>query len=225
MKTLTYALIALIVGAVSSSAYAKKSKREGFNFGVNLRLVDSDRPTLAKDDDGTARRSTSEVRSVKPYFGYAFDGVFHLGLKMIFEDEKSQENLVLVPNVSRVETQKTSSLNGGGAVARLLFGNVMFFEVGAGYYERLTKLDVEVTTDSDNGNFSGSREAHKTRAAGLGYHAGAGLEIPITAGFFFSSDYTAYFYKLKAYKNNTDINRGDEPEAAQELSFGLSYYF
>jgi hypothetical protein len=226
MKTLCYAIAALLVGTtLSTNAYAKRSRRDGFNFGVNLRVLDTDRPTLAKDDDGTTRRATSEERSVKPHFGYSFDGVFHLGLKMIFEEEQGVENLVLVPNESRVESMRTSTLGGGGPVARLLFGNVMFLEVGAGYYERMTKLDVEVTTDDGDGNFSGKREQHKTRAAGLGYHAGAGVEIPISDGFFFSSDYTAYFYKLRAYKNNTDLNRGQEDEKTQEVSFGLSYYF
>jgi hypothetical protein len=187
-------------------------------------MIESNQPSLVTGDDGIDKRGTMTGQSVKPYFGYVFGDVFHLGLKTVFESEQRHENISVVPNKTHVESEKDSYLRGGGLMTRFLFGHVMYFEAGVGYYERKTELVQEYINSNGSGEFTGSKETYKARAIGVGYNAAAGVEIPITAGFFFNADYSVYFYQLKAYRNQSKISRDKEPETIREVNFGLSHY-
>ena len=112
MKTVIVILSILL----STSAFAKRSKRTGVNFGTSVRAL----ATETKHNDQISEYSS---RLIKPHLGYSIGGVFNLGLTGVFErtrylDKDNQEEITLT--------------NGGHLFGRLLFGRVFFFELAAG---------------------------------------------------------------------------------------------
>lgn len=218
-------VLVLVAGILASPAYARRGERDGFNFGSTLRMVTADEPSIATNAGGNSKRAASEVHTVRPQLGYVFNGIFHLGMDMTFESESRQESLNGLSEDQKINSEKTSDLTGAGLVSRFLFGRVMYLEAGVGYYERKATVFNEYTTDLGNGAFTGQKEQFKTRAVGMGYHLGGGVEFPIAYGFHFTSNYLVHNYALKPYRMDASIKRDSEQETRRELNFGLNYYY
>lgn len=219
-------LILLMMGVLlPQAAYGKRSKRKGFNFGSTLRLVNTDQPGLVAGQDGDNLRNHSSTRTIRPSLGYAIADVFNLGVEFTLSNEESERTVRGSTAGTSIFSNRMSDLNGAAFISRFLFGRVMYFQAGVGYYERNTRILTEYITESGSGSYSGTREHMKVRSGGAGYHLGAGIEIPIAYGFFFTTDYSARIYDLKAFKSVGNVGEVDGHEESREVSFGVSHYY
>lgn len=225
MKSLWHIVAMISFVAFSTEAFAKKAKRDGFNFGTTLRLMETDQPSIATNAGGNSKRSVSDVQSVRPHLGYVFGGLFHLGVDAVIESEEREEALNGLNANEKIESSRSSSLNGAGLVARFLFGQVMYFQTGIGYYDRKDEVVNKYATDLGSGQFSGRKEELTSRAVGAGYHLGGGIELPVAAGFYVSANYLVQTFELKPYKESSSIKRDSDRESRQELSFGIVHYY
>ena len=222
MKALVISLSVVLMCA-SSIAYAKGGKRDGFNFGTSLRLMDMEQPGLTSDASGVSD-SYTEIQTVRPYLGYVFGEMLHLGIGATFENESRQESVKNRTALLSIDSSRESSLEGAGIDSRFLFGRIMYFEGGVGYYQRRSTVATSYVSDSGQG-FSGRKESNKMRSIGLGYHVGGGVELPIAYDFYFTTNYMVYFYNLKPYKNTLGTRSDAEHERQKEVSFGFSHYY
>lgn len=226
MKFLWSAIALLSIVFGSTDAFAKKgSRRDGFTFGSTFRLIESNEPSIATNAGGKSKRALTESQTVRPHVGYVFGNFFHLGIDATFESEKREEALNGQRSNEKIEVKEDTSMRGAGLVTRLLFGEIMYFEAGLGYYERRTVVENRYVTDLGNDQFSGTKEDFKTRSAGMGYHLGGGIEFPMAYGFFFTGDYLVHYYQLRPYRTDTKVQRDSEAESRREFNFGISYYY
>lgn len=218
LSTLICALVPLLQ---ATEASARRSDREGFNFGTTVRLMDADDRSEAGAQTTNTTRTQSSGQAFSPYLGYSF-GEINIGLVGNVEnsnqtiDERSTTNQQVI---RRSETNtKALSLFG-----RFNFGKVMFLEAGFGLYNQTNDVHTEYKIAGDGGSFSGKSENYKLEGTGPGYHVGGGLELPIDNGFFFTGSYLVRSFSLR---DQTKSEFGDKIGSQQkrELSFGLSYY-
>lgn len=216
----TAAVLALLMQA--SVAEARRSDREGLNFGTSVRLMDADNRSNATTSNDPSTRTQSTGQAFSPYVGYSF-GEINLGLAGMIENrhDVSNENTASTnQQVTRDAQTTTKSLS---LFARFNFGKVMFMEVGGGAYNQVTDVHNEYKLVGDAGSFTGKSEDYKVAGMGPGYHFGGGLELPINNGFFFSAAYMVRAYSLR----DTSKSEYGSPIGSQqkrELSFGIAYY-
>lgn len=206
---------------LSSEALARRSDREGLNFGTNVRLMDADDRMNSSENSENVTRTQSVGQAFSPYLGYSF-GELNFGLVGNIEnrketiDEKSSSNQQIV----RSSETMTKALSLFG---RFNFGKVMFLEAGFGAYTQTTDVHTEYKLSNGDGSFTGKAEEYKMQGIGPGYHLGGGLELPIDNGFYFSASYLVRSYSLR---DQTKSEFGDKMGSQQkrELSFGIAYY-
>ncbi len=207
----------LVLSLFSSQAFARRGdQRGGFNFGTTLRVIDD---TQEYDTEGSSSTRTTSTYSVTPHVGYAFWGLFNLGINSTIESSSIFEQTKYVGSDTR-QVDTRSSLSGGGLFGRLLFGKVMYMEATIGAYRG--NSSVTTTTLSGNSEFSGTSETDHTTGIGYGYGFGLGLEIPIDNGFYFTGAYTTRSLFLKDYQDTTVDSRQNNLKS--EFQFGISHY-
>lgn len=209
----------------SGPAYAKKSKREGFNFGASFGLVDQKDKGLRADVDDDNSRTSSLSSTVNPYIGYVVADFMNLGLNLSFENSRVDETIRSSVESEYIQREKTSTLKSAGLFTRFLFARVMYFEFGLGAYDRKVDLVTTYTSEQGDGQFVGQRQEYKTHGVGPGYHLGYGLELPIAYGFHFTTAYNVRIYQLRSFDNRGEVGRKTGRENKREVVFGLSYYY
>ena len=207
---------------ISQSSFAK-DHREGFNFGTGLRLAGSVDTTFASDNSNKNSENSTSGQAVTPYVGYAFN-YFNLG--MSFYQEKVNQTIQETSTDGQQQIKRSSSATTQGAslFGRLLFGKVMFLELGGGYYSNKVAVENEVKT-LNGGTFQGTSNSYSLNTAGLGGHYGAGLELPVINGFYFTGSYIVRIMQLRDMSSGTELGTKKSSSEKHELDFGLAYYY
>ncbi len=222
VKTTILAILGVAMASLwPSKALARRSDREGLNFGTSFRILDNDDRGQQSSVSDQNTRTKSSGQAFSPYLGYSF-GAINLGLLMNIENKSetfTESNIDKNQLISRDAQTSGKSL---GLFSRFNFGKVMFFEAGLGMYSQSSTVQSE-TRSTDGELFAGSHSTHKSSGVGPGYHLGGGLEIPVDNGFFFSTSFMAHSYQLH---DTTRSSYGSVigSQEKRELSFGISYY-
>ncbi len=224
MKSYMKILIALVVFGLTQNAWARRDRRDGFNFGSTVKLVDTDDRRFAVGESTRDSRSQRSVQSFTPYVAYAFDGVFNLGLATTMQQSSEKITDNAKDSGDEILRSIDSSLKAGNLFVRLLFGRVMFLEVGTGLYSETIQVENEYKTLLSDGSYEGRREKFNASAMGLGYHGAIGVEIEMGNGFYFSSAFITRVYNLKESKNK-DLGAKTGYQQNRELNFGIAYYY
>ncbi len=215
--------IALALTLASSEAFARKSQREGFNFGTTVRLISNDDRSMAGEGSDKNTKTESNSQQVNPYVGYAFDSL-NLGL-MYTSETGSSESTEEAADRSTTTTRKVERMGrGGNLFARFNFGGVFFFEGGAGLYEDRMVVKTETKTAQGNGQFTGEEDSYEVKGVGPGYHVGGGLELAMGNGFYFTSAYQVRMVQLRDYKGGSDLGNKRSQTQKREALFGIAYY-
>lgn len=226
MKTGSYRLLSFLAVTLpllqGTEAYARRSDREGVNFGTSVRLMDSDNRSNAPSASDPSTRSQSTGQAFSPYAGYSF-GELNFGLAGLIEnrhDVNHESTASTNQEVTRDAQTVTKALS---LFARFNFGKVMFMEIGGGAYSETTDVHNEYRLAGDSGNFTGKSDDYKLAGIGPGYHVGGGMELAITNGFYFTGAYMVRSYSLR---DTTKSEYGSliGTQQKRELSFGISYY-
>ena len=209
---------------LSQQGYAKKSKRRGFNFGSSFSFNSGNENGFASDDSPTQAKVTESGSSVSPYLGYVMGEHLNLGMSFSFADSSRHEIEKNDQDGRIVNRDKTSSLRSMSIFSRFLFGQVMFMEAGFGVYDQRIAVVNEYTANQGGGAFTGQRDEYKLRGVGTGYHFGAGVEIPIDNGFYFTAAYNTQTYNLRVFKGAADLGPKLGINQRRVISFGLSHF-
>lgn len=223
MKRIVLLTAVILAFGFSSAAEARRAKRTGFNFGASLRVMNSDDQTFATDENSSDSHLKSTSQSVTPYLGYCISDAFDIGIAGLVENTTSERNDT---NSSGVETLRTQSIDVKGIsyFSRFMFANYFYFESGIGLYDQKVLIHQETKNGADDGSFTGNQADQEIHGIGPGYHIGAGLELPITAGFNMTAAYMVRAFDLRNFTNG-EIREKRGIEQRREVSFGLSYYY
>lgn len=224
MKPFMKILVAVVVLGIAQNAWARRDRRDGFNFGTTVKLVDTDDRRFAVGESTRDSRSKRAVQSFTPYMGYAFDGMFNLGIAATLQQSSERVTDKAKDGSDEILRSIDSSLKAGNLFVRLLFGRVMFLEAGTGLYSESIKVENEYKTLLGDGSYEGRREQFNASAMGLGYHGAIGVEIEMGNGFYFSSSFITRVYNLKESKNK-DLGSKTGYQQNRELNFGIAYYY
>ena len=222
MKTVTRILMVLLAtSTLSQAAYARRADREGLNFGSSVRIMDSDDRGQQSSLSDKNTRTKSAGQAFSPYLGYSFDAL-NLGLMLNIEnkyEEFSEKSSLTNQELSRDATTTSKAVS---MFARFNFGNIMFFQAGAGIYSQVTNIHTELRNVT-GAAFEGTTEDYKLEGMGPGYHVGVGLELPAANGFFFTGSYMVHNYQLR---NTAHSSYGSliGSQQKRELAFGIAYY-
>jgi len=209
--------------ALSTAAFAKKDKRDGFNFGTGIRLIGAnDKINPTESSENTTVTKTSG-QAFTPYVGYSF-GALNLGLAGYIESSTQEVNEKNKDGTVEIKRSTESSTKGISIFGRFLFGKVMFFEVGGGYYAQNLSMDNEYKTNTANG-FEGTSDSYSLNTSGLGTHFGGGLEIPIDDGFYFTGAYILRILQLRDMNSGSEFGTKHSVQEKRELTFGLAHYY
>jgi len=208
-------------------AEARFSERTGFNFGTSLGVSSgSDRGTSSANEDSKSALDSSST-SVQPYMGFVLGNYFNLGLALGFQNTSTSDLEQNDVEGFEVRRLREGRLRHASLIIRFLFAEVMFFEAGAGVYDRKVSITNETMTGGNNGSFNARREEYSLRGTGPGYHAGGGFEIPIDRmeGFYFTTSYMVRFFTLRENATGIhDLGKKSSQVRQQELTFGISHY-
>lgn len=215
--------VAVILSLLQGTeALARRSDREGLNFGTSVRLMDSDNRSNAPSGTDPATRIQSSGQSFSPYLGYSF-GEINLGLAGMIENRHDISNETTASTNQQVTRDSQTATKSLSIFARFNFGKVMFMEVGAGAYSQTTDAHNEYRLVGDAGTFNGKSEDYKIAGIGPGYNVGGGLELPINNGFYFTGAYMVRSYSLRdTAKSEYGSLIGTQQK--RELIFGIAYY-
>lgn len=218
-------VIFLVSVGMTQVAFAKKSRRDGFNFGTSVYLNGGSEPGITEQDGGQGQTLHRSEQRFKPHVGYVFGRTFNLGLGLDLEQETRQSQVEGIEADERLSIDETKELNGGYIFGRLLFGQIFFIQAGFGYYQREISKEASVEVMSAEGYFSGRREEWSVKAGGPGLHSAIGLEIPITVGFYVASQYEVRRLVMKKITTSGNLSNYNGDELAKQYNFGISYYF
>lgn len=224
MKSLNLSILVIsFLLAWSPEAYAKRSKRVGFNFGTSMRLIESDDRTNAGigSDRNTHKVQSSQL--IVPYLGYSF-GNLNLGLTMSSEQNSSTTLEKNDDNTAETARKMDLSSKSASLFVRFLFGDVFFFEAGAGLVNQKVNVSEENKSISANGAFEGDKDQYEVKGVGPGYHAGIGLEFHMTNGFYFTSAYHTRIIQLRDFDGKSNLGAKRSFEQKREVLFGLAHY-
>ena len=223
MKHLKLILMLIALGWAPHS-FAKKAKRQGFNFGASFGFETKPEPQLVPRTTGDNKRAQETSSFANPHVGYAFFNVLNIG---IMAHQKSTAGTTsirgITPN-SSIESEYEADLLGGGLFMRFLFGKALYLGSNIGYFQRETKIANVYTIDSNSSQFSGQRDHLTIKSSGLGFSGSAGIELPVAYGFFTTFNLTRSIYLLNPHSKSTNVGKVDGEEAQTQLSFGLSHY-
>lgn len=216
-------LIVVVLPALQATeAYARRSDREGLNFGTSVRLMDSDNRSDSPSAADPATRTQTAGQAFSPYVGYSF-GELNFGLAGMIENRHDTSSESTASTNQQVTRDLQTSTKALSLFARFNFGKVMFMEIGAGAYSQATDVHNEYKLVSDGGQFTGKSEDYKVAGMGPGYNIGGGLELPISNGFYFTGAYMVRSYNLR---DTTKSEYGSKigTQQKRELTFGMAYY-
>ncbi len=213
--------LALTLG--SSEAFARKSQREGFNFGTTVRLINNNDRSIAGEGSDKNTKVESNSQQVNPYIGYAFDSL-NLGLMYTSETGASESTEEDEDGSTTVHRQVDHMGRGASLFARFNFGSVFFYEGGAGMYEDRMAVKTETKHAQGNGQFVGEEDSYEVKGVGPGYHVGGGLELAMGNGFYFTSAYQVRMVQLRDYKGGSDLGQKRSQTQKREALFGIAYY-
>lgn len=208
--------------AAGNAAARGRNERTGFTFGTTLRMVDTSDRTNPGPDSDKKTVSTSDSSFVSPYLGYSF-GALSLGLS--YSTERKTSSITEVTSTGATAVRHTSQASRGASIfTRFLFASVFFFESGVGLFQDTLNVDTENRTPQDGSAFEGKSDSYSVKGTGPGYHAAFGLELPITAGFYFTTMYQARMVTLWDYTGGSDLGRKRSQTEKREVLFGVAYY-
>jgi hypothetical protein len=225
MKLAKYLAVASMLASLmmnTGTAYAKRDRREGFNFGTSVRIISSDDKAYGNATDGIDGGTKTQSQSYNPFVAYS-TGLLNVGLTAHIESTQSSTREHQNSTGQIVDRQSSSDLKGTSLFGRFLFGKVMFFELGMGLYKQNVNVDNQYTNVSAGGSFNGQRDTYKVESAGPGYHLGGGLELPIADGFYFTTSYLVRIYQLRDISSGT-LGEKRAYEQKRELTFGVEHY-
>jgi hypothetical protein len=217
-------VIVMMLGlGMAPDAFAKRDRREGFNFGTSVRILDTDDATKAGIGSDKDTRVKSSTQAVAPYLGYS-TGSFNFGLSL--NSENSSSSIVETSQDGLEETTRETDLTSKGAsfFSRFLFGKVFFFEAAFGIVSSKTKTMTETKTTGSNGTFAGNEEEYEVSGVGPAYHLGGGLELTMGGGFYFTSAYNVRIVQLRDYNGGSELGKKRSYEQKRELLFGIAHY-
>lgn len=220
---LAVSAMALALTLGTGEAFARKSQREGFNFGTTVRLINNDDRTQAGEGSDKNTKTESNSQQVNPYIGYAFDSL-NLGLMYTSETGGSESTETDVDDGTEVHRKVDHAGKGASLFARFNFGGVFFFEGGAGMYEDRMQVTTETKHPQGNGSFNGEEDKYQVKGVGPGYHVGGGLELAMGNGFYFTSAYQVRMVQLRDYKGGSDLGHKRSQTQKREALFGIAYY-
>lgn len=196
-------------------------RREGFNFGTTVRILDTNERTNAGLGSDKNTKVTSSSQAVNPYIGYAF-GPINLGLTYAAEQQNSKIEEASEDGLT-ISTRETSLNSKGGALfARFLFGDVFFFEAAGGIYQQ--NMTVKTETKTGDQAFIGEQDAYQVKGVGPGYHVGMGLELEMGNGFYFTSAYQVRIVQLRDHDGGSDFGAKRSHMQKREALFGIAHY-
>ena len=206
---------------------ARRGERTGFNFGTSLGVSSgSDRGQSSSNEDSRSAIDASAT-SVQPYIGFVLGNHFNLGLSLGFQNSSTSDVETNDVEGFEVRRLREGQLRQASLTMRFLFAEVMFFEAGAGVYDRRVAITNETMTGGTNGTFNARREEYSLRGTGPGYHAGGGFEIPIDRmeGFYFTTAYMVRFFTLRENASGLhELGKKTSRIRQQELTFGIAHY-
>jgi len=223
MKSSHYLITSLLFLGFAPNALAKKDQREGLNFGLGLHFSNGDDKSLAGDETTKDSHKKSAVQSVSPYLGYVFFDTINLGINGLFEQASAEETQTTKADNRKNKRTSDSTLKSGGLFLRFLFAKFMYFEGGMGIYDRRLHVQNEYTSDGGDGIFTGQREEYTVHGIGPGYHLGAGIEVAVINGFYFTTNYLVRSFTLRD-KSSGSIGKKRARVEQRELTFGLAHY-
>jgi hypothetical protein len=224
LKSFAVMSLAVCGALVATPAQARRGQREGFNFGTTVRILDNDERTIAGLGSDKNTKLESSSQAVNPYIGYAFE---YLNIGLMASVESKASRLEEKSDDGTKTTTRTTDVDGHGAslFARFLFGNVFFFEGGVGLYKEKQKVSIETKTQQgDGGEFAGDLDEYEINGIGPGYNVGGGLELPMGAGFYFTSAYQVRIVQLRDHDHGSELGRKRSQEQKREVLFGISHY-
>jgi hypothetical protein len=215
----------LILLSLAQAAEARSSRREGFNFGTTVRyLSTNDRANADVESETKDVRQTSTTTAINPYLGWVVNDALNLGVVGTMESTESTRSEKSSDGVTTLSREANNRIRGASMFARFLFADVLFFEAGMGIYEQNISVHEETRDRSSAGLFTGNAENYSVNGTGPGYHAGAGLELPVVNDFFFSASYIARVFQMRDF-NGGAVSAKKGSLERRELNFGLSYYY
>ncbi len=210
----------LFSGLLSDALYARND-REGFNFGLSGSWSSS-----KGDDRGEAsslvEKSQDSRRHGVFHFGYAFDEVINLGLNFAFISDQRSERLLGESSGEVIDRQTESDLRSYGLFFRFLFGRYFYFELGGGAYDYRNGTKTEFVSQVSGNQFNSVIDESQVRGVGPGYHAAAGIEIPLKYGFFVTGNYRFLQYATTVSGNNSAATK--RSGQSDEIVFGIHHY-
>lgn len=217
------AAVAVFSAMAATTAEARRGERTGFNFGTTVRVLDNEERTHAGEGSDKNTHLTSSSTQVNPYIGYAFEP-FNLGLSFTTESRSStlkEENAD-----GMTTTTRKTSVDGKGfnLFARFNFGKVFFFEAAGGLYDEKMKVDIEKKTTTEGDAFVGEHDAYEVRGVGPGYNLGAGMELSMGGGFYFTSAYQVRIVQLRDREGGGELGRKRSQTQKREVLFGIAHY-
>jgi len=224
MKLIKVLAIASGIAAVtlnSGVAFAKRDKREGFNFGTSVRMIDNNDRAFGDASSGVDANTKINSQSYNPFMAWS-TGLLNLGITAHLESNNSATTETNKDSGHVVDRNSSADIKGTSLFGRFLFGKVMFMEFGLGIYKQ--KLTVNNQYKDINGSaFTGTTDSYVLDSAGPGYHMGYGLELPITDGLYFTTSYIVRIFQLR------DISDGmfgakRAYQQKREITFGVEHY-
>jgi hypothetical protein len=208
-------MLRIITTLVTLGNFAFAEERQGLNFGLSFHI------DAASESHVFEGKKHNSIESAKPHIGFVIMDNLNLGVSGLFESQNTQESY-LTASRSRIEREAQTTLQGTQVFARFLFAEFMFFEAGFGIYNQSKSVQMSERTGAGHGSFDESTTTAKS--VGYGHHLGAGLEIPVTNGFFVTSTYTVRNIQLRDAKSDGSVTADKNQLQKREVSFGLSHY-
>ena len=201
----------------SGTAFAKRDRREGFNFGSSVRIVTNNDRTYGDQTSGVDGTTKSSSQSYNPFVAYS-NGLLNLGLTAHVESADTATTEQQKATGQIVDRKSSTDVKGTS-----VFGRFLFFELGLGIYKQKVTVNNQYTNMSGSGSFSGNSDSYTLDSAGPGYHMGAGLELPIADGFYFTTSYLVRIFQLRDISDGS-LGAKRAYEQKRELTFGLEHY-
>lgn len=211
---------------ISNTAFAKKDKRDGFNFGTGISLDSSNDQTKNQGENNNSFQTKSSTQGFSPYIGYSFSGVFNLGLNFFVGEEEKKEVEQNGDGKTLNDRNSNTTSKSASIFGRFLFGKILYFEAGFGVYKESTSINNTLAISVEGERVSGTVEDYSINGSGVGYHVGAGFEIPTGAGFYFTGSYLTKVYRIN--DGGSLFGESDKKNAYQQkrlLTFGLAHYY
>ena len=213
--------ITIVTTTTAEVAYARRSDREGLNFGTSIRVMDSDDRGQKNELSNTETRTKSAGQAFSPYVGYAF-GPMNLGLMLNVENKYEEFNETSPSTSQTLNREATTASKAISLFTRFNFGKIMFFEAGGGIYSQTKSVHTEIRSVT-GGTFTGTSDDYKLQGMGPGYHMGVGMELPADNGFYFTGSYMVHNYQLRDTMHSS-YGSVLGSQQKRELAFGIAYY-